>query len=105
MELNKAIEKLNNLIKNANVEDMDMNDIFGGEHIEAIDTVLKELDNRIPIDRIKNLNKIADDMIAKAEENMKYGRYKQYGGKIKFYRLLSRLYGYKEVLNILLNKE
>ncbi len=71
----------------------------------AINTVLEELNNRIPKERIKNLNKIADDMIAKAEENMKYGRYKQYGGKIKFHRLLSRLYGYKEVLNILLDKE
>lgn len=42
-ELKEAIEKLNNLIKNANVEDIDMNDIFGGEHIEAINTVLEEL--------------------------------------------------------------
>lgn len=47
MEILEAIEKLNNLIKNANVEDINMNDIFGGEHIEAIDTVLEELNNRM----------------------------------------------------------
>lgn len=32
-----------------------------------------------------------------AEEDKQYGRYKKYGGKIKFEKYLSRLYGANEV--------
>ena len=35
----KTIEKM---IKNANIENMDMNDCFGGEHIEAIEHILSD---------------------------------------------------------------
>lgn len=35
----KIIEKM---IENANIENMDMNDCFGGEHIEAIEHILSD---------------------------------------------------------------
>ena len=36
------IEILEELIKKANVEDVDMNDVFYGEHIKAIENLIKE---------------------------------------------------------------
>jgi hypothetical protein len=37
-----------------------------------------------------------------AEEDRQYGRYKKYGGKIKFEKYLSRLYGMNEVCEALM---
>ena len=36
------IEILEELIKKANLEDVDMNDVFYGEHIKAIENLIKE---------------------------------------------------------------
>lgn len=36
------IKILEEMIENANIENMDMNDCFGGEHIEAIQHILSE---------------------------------------------------------------
>lgn len=47
-KLKESIKKLNNLIKNANIEDIDMNDILQTQEIEAIETVLRALKNSIP---------------------------------------------------------
>ena len=33
---------LEGMIENANIENMDMNDCFGGEHIEAIEHILSD---------------------------------------------------------------
>lgn len=38
-----------------------------------------------------------------AEEDRRYGRYKKYGGKIKLYRYLSRLYGMNEICELFLD--
>ena len=43
-EIEKAEERFNKLKENANIEDVDMNDCFGGEHIEAIETLLQYID-------------------------------------------------------------
>ena len=45
-EEKKAIEDLNKLIIDANTEDADMNDCFGGEHIEGIETLLKLIEKQ-----------------------------------------------------------
>lgn len=37
----KDIKIIEELIKNANIEDMDMNDCFGGEHIESLEKLLQ----------------------------------------------------------------
>lgn len=36
------IKILEEMIENANIENMDMNDCFGGEHIEAIEHILSD---------------------------------------------------------------
>jgi len=40
--IKEDIEVLEKMIKNANIENMDMNDCFGGEHIEVIEHILSE---------------------------------------------------------------
>lgn len=40
--IEKDIKILEEMIENANVENMDMNDCFGGEHIEAIEHILSD---------------------------------------------------------------
>ena len=39
-KLEEEIKILEEMIENANIENMDMNDCFGGEHIEAIENIL-----------------------------------------------------------------
>lgn len=38
--IEEDITELREMIENANIENMDMNDCFGGEHIEAIEHIL-----------------------------------------------------------------
>lgn len=38
----KDIKIIEEMIENANIENMDMNDCFGGEHIEAIEHILSD---------------------------------------------------------------
>lgn len=40
--IEEAIKILEEMIENANIENMDMNDCFGGEHIEAIEHILSD---------------------------------------------------------------
>lgn len=40
--IKEDIKILEEMIENANIENMDMNDCFGGEHIEAIDHILSD---------------------------------------------------------------
>ncbi len=40
--IEEDIEILEEMIENANIENMDMNDCFGGEHIEAIEHILSD---------------------------------------------------------------
>lgn len=42
MDIEEDIKILEEMIKNANIENMDMNDCFGGEHIEAIEHILSD---------------------------------------------------------------
>ena len=41
-KLTEEIGILEEMIENANIENMDMNDCFGGEHIEAIEHILSD---------------------------------------------------------------
>ena len=41
-KLEEEIEILEEMIENANIEDMDMNNCFGGEHIEALEHILSD---------------------------------------------------------------
>ncbi len=50
---------------------------------------------------VENYCKEVERLISLAEENRNYGRYKRYGGKIKFDKYLSRLYGMKEVCDFM----
>ena len=40
--IEEDIIKIEEMIENANIENMDMNDCFGGEHIEAIEHILSD---------------------------------------------------------------
>ena len=40
--IEEDIKILEEMIENANIENMDMNDCFGGEHIEAIEHILSD---------------------------------------------------------------
>lgn len=76
LDIDKNIELLKEFIKNANIEDADMNDYFGGEHIIAIENVLKEFEETQAqvkakkeidemINKIKSELEIKDKMIDK----------------------------------------
>lgn len=41
-EIEEDMKILEEMIENANIENMDMNDCFGGEHIEAIEHILSD---------------------------------------------------------------
>ena len=66
--LEEAIKILNELKEKANIEDIDMNDCFNGEHIQAIETVLQSLQNSIPKKKIEEYLE---------EETEKYKVYKK----------------------------
>ena len=66
ISIEEDIRILEEMIENANIENMDMNDCFGGEHIEAIEhilsdykRVLKENDelkkSKITYERVRNI--------------------------------------------------
>lgn len=55
-------------------------------------------------DKIKKLKNQVETKISKAELDRNYGRYKQYGGKIKCDKYLAQLYGYKQAFSLLLNE-
>ncbi|MBO6233239.1 MAG: hypothetical protein J6N78_04190 [Clostridia bacterium] len=55
-------------------------------------------------DKIKECYKQAKEKIKKVEEDRNYGRYKEYGGKIKLNKYLARLYGINEICETLLEK-
>lgn len=42
ISIEEDIRILEEMIENANIENMDMNDCFGGEHIEAIEHILSD---------------------------------------------------------------
>lgn len=42
MKIEEDVKILEEMIENANIENMDMNDCFGGEHIEAIEHILSD---------------------------------------------------------------
>ena len=59
--MNKLAEEigiLEEMIENANIENMDMNDCFGGEHIEAIEHILSDYKRVLKeAERYKNMYK------------------------------------------------
>ena len=44
--MEKDIKILKELLENANIENIDMNDCFGGEHLEAIENILNRLEQQ-----------------------------------------------------------
>lgn len=42
--IEEDIKIVKELIENSNIEDMDMNNCFGGEHLEALENILNELE-------------------------------------------------------------
>jgi hypothetical protein len=121
------IKILEEMIENANIENMDMNNCFGGEHIEAIEHILSDYkrvlkeneelkkfhiqDNKhldfimqhsIPVQKIKDkIEELEEELEIMKVDNM-YGRYKEYGGKTKWERLFATKYGMHDALQELL---
>lgn len=50
--IEEDIEILEEVIENANIENMDMNDCFGGEHIEAIEHILSDYKRVLKINEV-----------------------------------------------------
>lgn len=70
--MEEDIKILRELEKNANIENADMNDCFGGEHIEAIENVLKELE--LAKEALKDKCEIADERNQLLVENQKLNK-------------------------------
>ena len=64
-----------------------------------------DIEKRISFEVIKELKNKIDDKISEVETNRSYGRYKQYGGKIKLDSYLAQLYGHKKAFEMLLEME
>ena len=64
--MDEDIKILEEMIENANIENMDMNDCFGGEHIEAIEHILSDY---------KRVLKINEVLLKENEELKKYKEY------------------------------
>lgn len=60
------IRILEEMIENANIENMDMNDCFGGEHIEAIEHILP--DYKRVLKENEEYKRIAEINLKNAEE-------------------------------------
>ena len=72
--MNKLAEEigiLEEMIENANIENMDMNDCFGGEHIEAIEHILQ--DYKKVLKENEELEEINNEL--EAEKNEAIRRY------------------------------
>lgn len=54
--------------------------------------------------KVKEYYKKVKEKIKKTEEDRRYGRYKEYGGKIKLDKYLARLYGINEICEIMLEE-
>ena len=50
--IEEDIEILEEMIENANIENMDMNNCFGGEHIEAIEHILSDYKRVLEINEV-----------------------------------------------------
>ena len=50
--IEEDIIKIEEMIENANIENMDMNDCFGGEHIEAIEHILSDYKRVLKINEV-----------------------------------------------------
>ena len=50
--IKEDIKVLEEMIENANIENMDMNDCFGGEHIEAIEHILSDYKRVLEINEV-----------------------------------------------------
>lgn len=72
---------------------------------EAVKKLQADIEKRISFEVIKELKNKIDDKISEVETNRSYGRYKQYGGKIKLDSYLAQLYGHKKAFEMLLEME
>ena len=64
--IEEDIKILEEMIENANIENMDMNDCFGGEHIEAIEHILSDYKRVLKINEV--LLKENEELKRKNEE-------------------------------------
>lgn len=65
--IKEDIKILEEMIENANIENMDMNNCFGGEHIEAIEHILSDYkrvlkENEQLITEVSNLKKAIEEL-------------------------------------------
>lgn len=78
--IEEAIKILEEMIENANIENMDMNNCFGGEHIEAIEYILSDykrvLKENQELKEENEYNKILLDMNNNFTIDKKTGNYK-----------------------------
>ena len=72
---------------------------------EAVKKLQADIDKRISFEVIKELKNKIDTKISEVEINRSYGRYKQYGGKIKLNEYLEQLYGHEKAFRMLLEME
>ena len=68
MRVGNSIEEdmkiLEGMIENANIENMDMNDCFGGEHIEAIEHILSDYKRVLKEnEELKSKNKTLEELL------------------------------------------
>lgn len=73
--------------------------------LNLISKLQADIEKRISFEVIKELKNKIDDKISEVETNRSYGRYKQYGGKIKLDSYLAQLYGHKKAFEMLLEME
>ena len=74
-KLTEEIGILEEMIENANIENMDMNDCFGREHIEAIEHIISDYKRVLKEnEELKEKNKILEELL---EGNL-YELYKYY---------------------------
>lgn len=65
--IEEDIKILEEMIENANIENMDMNNCFGGEHIEAIEHILSDY-RRV----LKENEQLRTEMNSLKEDNERY---------------------------------
>ena len=71
MKIEEDIKILEEMIENANIENMDMNNCFGGEHIEAIEHILSDYKRVLKEnEELKEDRKNNNEMIAFAQNEL-----------------------------------
>lgn len=100
------VKILEEMIENANIENMDMNDCFGGEHIEAIEHILSDykrvLKENEELLEVKVSASACNRILELEKENEELKKYKEYYSSAR--QLVDNNYIHKQKIKAIIDR-